>query len=133
MWLLAKLRGARHAVGHPVHRVPSPGSVPSIAAPALVMSLGTPGKGHVPKEGPLTSPPWGWSPGNDALSLTKVPAALYPGKCTGHHVLSPGKVPATQHPGDSPRDVMPDTLQGVWCIVPRPRGRLRVPCIPKGA
>lgn len=125
MWLLAKLRPA----GYLVHRVPSPGRVPSIARPGTgALSMGKSGKGQVPKEGPLTSVPRGWSPGNDALSLRKVPAALHPVKCPGHNVLSPGKVPATQHPGDSPWDVMPDILQGVWCIVPRPRGRFPVPC-----
>lgn len=65
------------------------------------------------------------------LSLRKVPAALYAVKCPGHNVLSPGRVPATQHPGDSPWDVLPDILQGVWCIVPRPRGRFPLPCIPE--
>lgn len=33
VWLLAKIHGPRHAAGDPVHRAPSPGSVPRIARP----------------------------------------------------------------------------------------------------
>lgn len=62
--------GQAALAGYLVHRVPSPGSVASIARPGTgALFLGTVGKGHVPKEGPLTPVPCGWSPGNDALSL----------------------------------------------------------------